>query len=133
MRTFTRADLDASRAAWDAGEFSAEWRDVRHLAAMGGIIYPPEGTKWDSWEDDNPTQRAILIRAIRESPRLLEKCIPGARSWSQVIERLLRARDDWRARLDLDAREAAWDSEAPTHRESVMALGSILERIDASR
>ena len=104
-RTFTRSDLDAANRAWDEGEFSSEWRDIRHKAAMGGLIYPPSGTRWDSWEDDSPSQRAMLIRAIRETPRLLERCIVGAPSWSVVIERLTRSRDEWRAELRAQERD----------------------------
>ena len=101
---------------------------------MGGLIWPPDGTKWDSWEDDNPSQRAILIRAIRETPRLLDKCVVGARSWSDVIANLLKERDDWRVRNNFAARDQEWDRRDDiTHREAVTALGSILQRIDDSR
>lgn len=127
MRTFTRSDLDAANRAWDEGEFSSEWRDIRHKAAMGGLIYPPSGTRFDSWDDDSPSQRAILIRAIRETPRLLERCLIGAPSWSVVISRLTRARDD--LRLDLERVPA---SEHPTHHEAVMTLASILKRLGDS-
>src|SRR5687768_621697 len=100
MRTFTRAQLDEANAAWDAGDFSPEWRTIRHKAAMGGLIFPPNGTKWDSWEDDSPSQRAMIIRAIRETPALLERCVVGAKSWHHVIERLNGVRDEWRSDID---------------------------------
>lgn len=101
---------------------------------MGGLIYPPEGTEFDSWADDNPSQRAILIRAIRETPRLLDKCVIRARSWSDVIARLLKERDDWRERNDRDARDEEWDRRDDlTHREAVQSLAGILQRIDDSR
>jgi hypothetical protein len=135
MRTFLRSELDAANAAWDAGDFSPEWREVRHKAAMGGLIYPPSGTKHDSWEDDSPSQRAILIRAIRETPALLGKCIIGAPSWFVVIERLTRARDEWREELDAKERHAAalHRQENPTHRESVQSIRQIFDRIEGAR
>src|SRR3990172_3640659 len=94
MPTFRREDLQRARQAWADGEFSDEWRDVRHQAAMRGMIYPPAGSQWDSWEDDSPSQRAILIRAIRETPELLRRCIARASSWDGVIALLIAGRDD---------------------------------------
>ena len=128
MRTFTRSELDTANAAWDAGDFSKEWRAVRHKAAMGGLIYPPNGTKHDSWEDDSPSQRAILIRAIRETPKLLDRCLVGAPSWHVVITRLLGARDEWRDDLEakhrMTERQRAADKWTPTER--MTAIGAVL-------
>ena len=100
--TVSASTYRAARRAWDAGEFGDEWRDIRQLAAAGGILYPPSGTAFDSWEDDRPSQRAVLARAIAETPELLGRCIIGARSWAAVIARLLQARDAWRAELRAD-------------------------------
>ena len=128
MRTFTRADLDAANAAWTEGQFSPEWRTIRHKAAMGGLIYPPSGDRHDSWEDDSPSQRAILIRAIRETPKLLDKCVTGAKTWHQVIDRLTSARDEWREELDAKARHAERmrRQDQPTHREAMQSIGAVL-------
>jgi hypothetical protein len=134
VRTFLRAELDAANAAWASGDFSPEWRTIRHKAAMGGLIYPPNGTKWDSWEDDSPSQRAMVIRAIRETPALLERCVVGARSWSHVIERLNGVRDEWRSDLDERERDEAYlRRDDPDHREAVTSLAAILERIEGAR
>ena len=95
-RTFTRQQLEDSRAAWDAGDFSDEWRDWRHLAAMqAGIIDPPEGSKWDSWGDDDASDRALLIRAIREQPKALRAALTSGRchTWKQVIREVVQERD----------------------------------------
>lgn len=111
-RTFTREQLEASRAAWDAGEFSAEWRDWRHLAAMqAGIIDPPTGTRWDSWADDEPSERAILVRAIREQPRALRAALTSGRchTWAQVVRAIVIERD--RLADAADQREHEWDVE----------------------
>ncbi|MBA3583022.1 MAG: hypothetical protein H0W36_00580 [Gemmatimonadetes bacterium] len=133
MRTFTRAELGAAWAAWDNGDFSDEWRDVRHRAALGGLIYPPSGTKWDSWDDDNPSQRAMIIRAIRESPVMLDRCVIGAKSWSDVIERLMKRRDDWREEQAERERAAAREREdEPTPRQAVMSIRQIFDRITDS-
>ncbi len=129
-RTFTRSELDKARAAWDEGGFSREWRDIRHKAALGGLIYPPAGTALDSWDDDNPSQRAMLIRAIRETPKLLDRCLIGAPSWTVVIARLTHARDGWREEQALREREV---DDVPTHREAVTSLARILERIEGAR
>src|SRR5512146_1944784 len=94
--TFSRSHWEAALQAWQDGEFSDEWKPWRHEAAMRGMIYPPEGTKWDSWEDDEPSQRAMLIRAIRETPSLLHTAIARSRSWYDVIAYIVRERDDWR-------------------------------------
>jgi len=131
-RTYTKAQWDEAQRLWQEGGYSEEWREWRHLAAMkAGIIYPPEGTRWDSWDDELPSQRAILVRAIRDTPKLLAACIPGARSWFEVIERLLRAITDWRE--DVEARERdrirRAREEAVGHREAVMTIGEILGRV----
>ena len=126
-RTFSREHWDAAQQAWRDGEFSGEWRQYRHQAAMRGMIYPPEGTRWDSWEDDEPSERAIIIRAIRETPVLTADAIGHSRSWAEVVARVVRRRDAWR--VDLEEATRHHVDEQPTHRESVSALKSILQRI----
>jgi hypothetical protein len=44
-------------------------------------------------------QQAMLIRAIRETPLLLEQSVTGSRSWSQVLDKLLAARDKQRRKV----------------------------------
>ena len=135
MRTFSRDQWEASLAAWEAGEFSDEWKPYRHAAAMRGFPYPPSGSKWDAWDDDSPSQRAMLIRAIRETPALLSRCIARSRSWSEVIAQLTGARDSWRADVGLIEEQDRHEHELaqPGHREAVMSLGAILGRLDVSR
>jgi hypothetical protein len=134
MRTFDRATYYASRQAWDDGDFSEEWKDTRHQAAMRGIIFPPNGTKWDSWEGDSPSQRAILIRAIRETPNLLRQCIERASDWNGVIGLLTSRRDELREDGYLwDTEDDREREDRPSHREAVTTLANILERIATSR
>lgn len=134
MRTYNRASWVEAQALWDEGGFSPEWRNVRHAAAMRGMLYPPEGTKFDSWEDDQPSQRAMLIRAIRETPKLLDAAIARGSSWGEVIAYLVRRRDEYREQGYLEDRATARRREDdPTHIESAQALAGILARLDASR
>jgi hypothetical protein len=133
--TYSKVDWEAAQVAWAEGQFSDEWKPWRHKAAMlGGIISPPEGTKWDSWEDAQPSQRAMLIRAIRETPQLLESCLPGAGWWSVVIERMLAVRDDWREEAALHEQEVRrWRAEnEPRAREAMMSVGQVFARIAES-
>lgn len=134
MTTYSRATWQEAQAAWDAGEFSDEWTPFRSLAARQGILYPPTGTQRDSWEDDEPSARAILIRAIRETPKLLARCIRGSRSWSMVIGRLTSARDDWRAQLaQAEAiAEQQRRAEKPDRHEAPQLLGEIMRRAATS-
>lgn len=126
----SREMLDDSRSAWDAGGFSDEWKPWRRMAATrAGILFPPDGTAQDSWDDDSPSQRAILIRAIRETPQLLRRSIeaPGVRTWGDVINRLLGGRDAMRDELDrAEELEARRRSGEPSRTEAAEALRSIL-------
>jgi len=132
VRTYSGADLEAARAAWDAGEFSDEWTPFRELAASRGILYPPSGSKWDSWEDSLPSQRAILVRAIRDTPQLLGACIGSSRSWSEVVSRLLEAVGEWREQVARgEAQEARRrHAEDPTRVAAIDAVGNIFRRLD---
>lgn len=133
MKTYSRSDWLAAQEAW--ADFSPEWREVRHQAAMRGILFPPSGSAWDSWEDASPSQRAILIRAIRETPALVKASVARSSSWHEVIANITSTRDDWRTELAAKERhaEAERQLENPTHRESVTSIASILERIEGAR
>jgi hypothetical protein len=122
-RTYSRADWQRAEALW--GDFSPEWDEARRQAAERGILFPPSGTKWDSWEDDSPSQRAILIRAIRETPTMLRQAIGSSRTWTEVIERLIGQRDDLRAQSHRHVEQH--ERISPT--EAAESLGAILDRI----
>ena len=130
MRTYRREDLTASRRAWDEGDFGPEWRPYRELAGHNGLLYPPSGTKWDSWEDERPSQRALLFRALVDTPRLLRGALIGSRTWSQVLTKLLLDRDALRARADQIGRVTS-DERAPepTRRAAFETIRQILRRI----
>lgn len=129
MRTYSRSDWEAAQASW-AG-FSGEWRELRHLMAMQGAIFAPSGTALDSWEDDSPSQRAVLIRAIREQPSLLMRCARGARSWQHLVDRLFSARDDWReeAALREAGALAARRADRELDRRAMRRLSDVLATI----
>lgn len=130
MRTFSRADLDKARALW--ADFSPEWEPYRKLAAAGGLIYPPSGTKWDSWDDNDPSQRALLIRAIRETPAATRTAIIGAPSWSVVIRQLIAARDSHADTVRMAERDAEWERGRFTDAQALRRLSDILAVIGDS-
>ncbi len=131
QRRVTREQLDASRRAWDAGRFSPEWREWRHLAAMqSGIIDPPQGTALDSWADEDPSERAIVVRAIRETPRALRAALTSGRchTWPQVVRALVIGRDAMGA--DADRREHEWDATRRTPPGHIAdTLGVVLDSL----
>lgn len=131
VRTYSRERTLHARAAWAEGRFSPEWVPWRRLAAKAaGIIHPPEGTEWDQWDVDHPSQRAILIRAIRETPELLRKALHASAgaSWAAVIEALLADRVAMRDEAyDRIAAEGAWLEAKAADREGA---GAALERLD---
>jgi hypothetical protein len=135
MRTFSREHWLQAQAEWEAGDFSSEWKPYRHAAAMRGFIYPPEGSKWDSWDDDEPSQRAVLIRFIRERPHSLMASINRCSSWHQVIGEQLRESDWLAEQAVLDERSKYSDrmDHEPTIRQAAEQLGSILDRVVAGR
>jgi len=125
QRTYDRATWLRARDAWDAGGFGVEWADWRNLAAKAGVIFPPDGDPGDSWSDARPSQRAMLVRAIRETPRLLRWALtrPDLGSWGDVIGHLLTGRDTMA--LDADRRELDWAvtkrTPPPAHIGAVLA------------
>lgn len=123
MTTFSREAWQEAEQAWTDGEFGDAWEAFRIEARTRGFIYPPTGTKWDSWEDDDPSQRAVLWRAIEETPRLLLTCIRRSRSWHDVVRLLTAARDELRAR-----RPEPEVHEGQSRAEAIESLGEIMRR-----
>jgi len=131
MRTFSRDAWIEAQGLW--GDFPDEWKPWRHQAAMRGMLYPPEGTRWDSWDDDEPSQRAMMVRAMRETPRLLTKAISHSRSWGEVVAYVLSRRDEMRADLDDREREMARRrADEPDGQQAAASLKAIMERIGDS-
>jgi hypothetical protein len=134
-RTYTKAAWDAAQQTWADGEFSDEWKPWRHEAAMvAGIIFPPDGTKWDSWEDEEPSDRAQLIRAIRETPALLRAAIRKSVTWKQVVFNLDRNRETMREEA-MEAEEEfvrAASARRVGYHEAVTSIKAIVDRIAGS-
>lgn len=128
QRTFSAEDWRAAQDRW--GDFSEAWREVRHRAAMRGILYPPNGSPLDSWDVDRPSQRAMVSRAMRNSPDDLLRIIDRSRSWTEVIAGLLRLWDGWRDEAQRELRQAVLDrADEPSRDEAAQSLREILERV----
>jgi hypothetical protein len=131
-RTYSREHWEAAQLAWTEGRFSDEWKPYRHEAAMKGIIYPPDGTALDQWDDDDPSGRALLIRAIRETPNLLHRAISARKSWAGIAAYVIHERDDWAEELRRAERREAEDRDEADPHEATVALKRIIERIRES-
>lgn len=128
MRTYSREDFFAAKAEW--ADFDEVWRPYRQLAAERGMLYPPSGTRWDSWEDEEPSQRAILYRAICDTPKALTRIIGASRSWSEVVRKVIADVDRRREDADFAERQDDWDRQDQlTPPEALHLLAGILDRI----
>lgn len=132
MRTYDRATFVASKEAWR--DFGWQWQELRRIAADRGFIFPPAGTKHDDRDADQPSQRAIIWRALVDNPEQTRAIVSRSSSWSQVVDRIIGMEERIRRDADELARDDGWDRRDDiNHREAVTALGSILQRIDDSR
>lgn len=130
QRTYRREHVVEATRRWDAGQFGPEWRPYRALAASRGFIFPPAGDRWDSWEDGQPSQRAIVYRAIEDTPRTLRAVIARSRSWNDVVRGLMADLERRREDVGIEERAAVVDRLArPTRIEAMTAVGAVLDRI----
>lgn len=130
-RTYSRADLDASRRAWS--DFGDGWREARRVAAVAGMLYPPAGTRFDDRDDAQPSQRAIVWAALDDRPSSTLAIIGRSRSWSAVVRAVMAEEGSLREDADLAERDAAWERDhGPDPREATTAIKRILDRIGAS-
>lgn len=127
MKTYTRADFEAGRAAWR--DFGPEWAEVKRLS-QAWSVYPPEGTKHDDRDAASPSQRVIVYRALADNPGELRKILCRVRSWNGVVASIIGL--ETRLRLDADdlERDAKWDKATnPDHSQAVRSIAEILKRI----
>lgn len=126
MRTYRREDFLAAREAWDRDFNHADWGPFREAAAERGMLYPPSGSKLDSWEDPKPSQRAIVYRAIQDTPEALMDAINESRSWSEVIGKVMLDMHDRREYVRMAEEDAAW--ERKQYRGPMESIGNILTK-----
>lgn len=132
MRTYSRADFLRSRQEW--ADFGREWEWLRKLAINGGMLFPPSGTKHDDRDVPEPSQRAIVYRALVDNPTELRRIVLRSKSWSQVVDGIFGLETRLRGDADDTQRDADWERERrASHRQSVMSLAAILQRIEDSR
>lgn len=133
VRTYDRATFEAARAAWYDADLRG-WDTIRAAGAERGMLYPPTGSKWDSWDDRDPSQVAVIEQLRQENPDELLRIVRASRSWSQVVERVIALRDHnrelVRIRLDDDEWEAA--QERRRRYGDPQSLGAILRRLGDS-
>lgn len=127
MRTYSRRDFEAARDAWDKDFDQDDWGPFRAAAAERGMLYPPAGSKFDSWEDPKPSQRAILYRAIVDTPETLMDAINSSRSWSEVVGKVMLDLHDRREYVRMAEEDRAWERQQ--YRGPMEAIGTIIGRV----
>lgn len=131
-RTYRREDFLESRRQWETGKYDGRWDKYRKLAAERGFIYPPTGSRYDSWEDDEPSQRAVVWQAIVDTPLLLEEAIAKSRSWGDVVRKLLYERQVMRDEMRLRERDDEWERETAPRIHAPELLATIVQRVKDS-
>ena len=134
MRTYSRSEWLHADKAWRALMAPSQlprWKPYREAAALRGFIYPPVGARGDSWGDRQLTPWAIVARELYDGiPARLMAAIAQSWSWSQVVARIVRQRDDVYEDTLLREKDAAWErAKEPTHAEAAMSVGAILRRM----
>ncbi len=121
--TYSGSQMAAAERAWDS--YSGDWDQWHELVKEVGIIFPPSGYLGDSCDGPQPSQRAIIVRAMTDTPDLLRWAILGAEpSWRSIVARLFSGLDEMREQADvLDAAdERRHFDEQPSHDEARKAL-----------
>jgi hypothetical protein len=133
MRTYDRTTYLQAVAAWGDGQFGSEWADLRRLSWDRGYPYPPAGTVHDDREVENPSQRAIVYRALVDNPTELGRIVGRSKSWSQVVDQIIGLETRLREDADYVDRESdAEREERPTYGEAVTSLKAVLDRMASS-
>lgn len=132
MRTYDRATFLRAQASWEG--FDWEWQALRRTAAAAGIIFAPEGSKWDDRDADEPSQRAIVWRALRDNPAKLDTIVRRSRSWGQVVGGIIGMEASLREDANDRVRDDAWDrQDEATGRQATQSIAAILTRIGDSQ
>lgn len=133
MKTYDRDTYVRACAAWEDGEFGSEWAEVRRISWEHGFPFPPVGTSFDQFDDDQPSQRAIVYQWLDWRPSDTTRIVAQSTSWFEVVRKLAalgeRVRDD----ANLADKDAAWaKAQLPTAREASAAIASTFERVASS-
>lgn len=133
MRTFDRATYVKATADWDAGKFGWQWQHIRRIAAERGFLYPPTGTRHDDRESPEPSQRAVIWRALEERPVDLERIVRRSRSWSEVVDGIFGMESRLRSEVGEAERDAQWEQEHdPTRDQPMSTVAGMFDRVAAS-
>lgn len=131
MRTMDASSYRRLTEAWST--FGPRWAEIRRVVASWPSPFPPSGESTDDRDDPEPSQRAIVWRALDWRPAETLAIIRRCRSWSQVIAAIIASEDRLREDAGLAEREAAWyRRQDPTHLEAAQSVGSILTRMRES-
>lgn len=130
QRTYSAADYHEAQRQWNTGSYGPEWEPWRRLAQRAGLLYPPKGSVHDTWDTPSPSQRALVVRAMREMPQTLRWALGrSVQSWSDVLTAVHAERDTLRQSIEADEAPA---TPAPGHREAAMSLAAVFERVATS-
>lgn len=129
MRTYGRAAYLRAREVWAEGEFGSEWEPYRLAAGEQGYIFPPTGSRHDDREVGQPSQRAIIHRAIEDTPAWLLTVVGQSKSWSQVVAAIIANEGGLRE----DADYAEVDAEATKERRDPHALQPLRDLLEGMR
>ena len=130
MKTYSRDTYTRARQAWRDGNFGREWWPVARLARDRGFIFPPDGTAHDDRDDEHPSQRAIVYRAIRDNPTRLATIVGRSRSWTQVVIGIISMESGLREDAALLEDDAAWErKDFPDRKAAAETIGAIMRRL----
>ncbi len=122
--TYSGSQMVAAERAWSSYP-PWTWDPWRELAKKADIIFPPSGSLADSCDVPQPSQRAIIVRAMCDTPDLLRWAILGAEpSWRSVVGRVFSGLDEMREQADVldTADERRHFDEQPSLDEARKAL-----------
>jgi len=131
VRTYDRETYQRMREAW--ADFGVEWTAARQACANAGYPFPPSGSRWDDRDDPEPSQRAIVYRALEYRPLHTLDTIRTSRSWSGVVKKILAEEDRLRDDATYRERDAEWDKDGrPSGYEATVSIKRLLDRIGNS-
>lgn len=130
MRTYTSTTYREATALWT--KFGPEWNWLRELSWARGFPYPPSGTKHDDREAPEPSQRAVIYRALVDQPAELRRIVLSSRSWSHVVDRIFGMEERLRREAGEVEADAAWEKRNDGPRQAVGTIGNVFERVAES-